>query len=84
MLMTCPRDLLPQSMAKLSDEQRRALRILARRPHGCAEITLLDQGFSVGQLAELIFEGFAKIRAAGRPRVFVVKLAAAGRKAIAE
>jgi len=29
---------LPQSVAKLSDEQRRALQLLARSPNGCTEV----------------------------------------------
>jgi hypothetical protein len=70
-------------MAKMTDEQRRALRVLARHPHGCSEAMLLDQGFTAVQLGELIFAGFAKIRAAGRQRVFLVKITAAGRNAIA-
>jgi hypothetical protein len=45
---------------------------------------LLEQSFAVGLLGELVFRGFAKIRAAGRQRVFLVKITAAGRKAIAE
>jgi hypothetical protein len=43
-----------------------------------------EHGFSVGQLATLVFVGFAKLRPAGRPKVFMVKIAIAGRKAIAE
>jgi hypothetical protein len=70
-------------MGKMTDEQRRALRLLARSPNGCTEAMLLDQGFTVVQLGELIFAGFAKIRAAGRQRVFLVKITAAGRNAIA-
>jgi hypothetical protein len=67
----------------LTDEQRRALRLLARSPNGCTEAALLDQGFTVGQLGNLVFGGFAKIRAAGRQKVFLVKITTAGRKAIA-
>jgi hypothetical protein len=32
------------SRINLTDEQRRAPRILARHPHGCAEAVLLEQG----------------------------------------
>jgi hypothetical protein len=71
-------------MGRLTDEQRRALRLLARHPHGCAEAKLLEQGFTVAQLGHLVFLGFAKIRAGGRHKVFVVKITEAGRKAIAE
>jgi hypothetical protein len=43
---------------------------------------LLEQGFTVVQLGELVFTGLAKIRAAGRQNGFRVKITAAGRKAI--
>jgi hypothetical protein len=58
-----------QAMANLSNEQRRALRILARHPDGCAEAVLLAEGFSVGQLAELALEGLAETRRAPRSAV---------------
>jgi hypothetical protein len=73
-------------MAKLTDEQRRALRIMARHPHGCAEALLLDDGFQVGQLTVLVLEGlaFARfVRAAARQRVWM-EITEAGRKAIGE
>jgi hypothetical protein len=75
---------LPQAMANPTDEHRRALRLLARQPYGCPEAMLLEQGFTVVQLGQLIFFGTAKLRAAGRPGWFVVKITEAGRKAIAE
>jgi hypothetical protein len=71
-------------MGTLTDDQLRALRFLARRPGGCTEATLLEQGFTVGQLGHVIFAGLAKLRGAGHPKVFRVKITAAGRKAIAE
>jgi hypothetical protein len=71
-------------MPSLTDEQRRALRVLARHPHGCPEAMLLEQGFTVGQLGQLVFSRLAKIRPAGRQKVFLVKITAAGLKAIAE
>jgi hypothetical protein len=55
---------------------------LARRPRGCTEAMLLEQGFTVVQLGELIFREFAKIRPAGRQKVFLVKITAAAMKAI--
>jgi DNA-binding MarR family transcriptional regulator len=73
-------------MAKLSNERRRALRILARHLDGCAEAVLLAEGFSIGQLAELALEGLAETRRAqvgSRHRVWI-KITEAGRKAIAE
>jgi hypothetical protein len=44
---------------------------------------LLDQGFTVVQLGQLILAGFAKLRAAGRQGGFLVKITTAGRQAIA-
>ena len=73
-------------MATLSEEQLRALRFLARHPGGCTEATLLKQGFTTGQLSQLVFI-VAKIRRAGgigRPKLLLVKVTAAGRKAITE
>ena len=71
-------------MANLTDEQRRALRLLVRSPNGCPEATFLEQGFTIGQLGELVFRRLAKMRSAGRPKGFVVKITEVGRKAIAE
>jgi hypothetical protein len=45
---------------------------------------LLEQGFTVGQLGQLVFSRLPKIRPAGRQKVFLVKITAAGLKAIAE
>jgi hypothetical protein len=74
-----------RTMATLSDEHLRALRFLARHRGGCDEAMLLAQGFTTGQLGHLVHTGLAKLRAAaGRTKVFRVKITAAGRKAIAE
>jgi hypothetical protein len=70
-------------MATLSDEQLRALRFLARHPGGCTEATLLEQGFTAAQLGPLLYVGLAKLRGAGRPKVFRMKITAAGQRAIA-
>jgi hypothetical protein len=72
-------------MATLSDEHLRALRFLGRHPGGCTEAMLIEQGFTAGQLGHLVFAGFAKLRR-GRPpeRIFLVKITAAGQRAIAE
>jgi hypothetical protein len=74
-------------MAELSDEQRRALRLLSRRLDGCAEEVLLAEGFSIGQLAELALEGLVETKRApvgsGRHSVWI-KITEEGRKAIAE
>ena len=45
-------------MATLTDEQLRALRILARHPDGCAEAKLLTDGFSIAQLSRLDYLAF--------------------------
>ena len=70
-------------MATLSGEQLRALRFLARHPGGCTEATLLKQGFTAVQLSQLVYAGLAKLRGESHPKVFRVKITAAGRKAIA-
>jgi hypothetical protein len=49
-------------MTKLNDERRRALKVLARHPDGCAEAVLLVDGFHVGQLAVLVFDGLAEMQ----------------------
>jgi hypothetical protein len=36
-------------MAKLTDEQRRALQLLARSPNGCTEALILAHGFELLQ-----------------------------------
>jgi hypothetical protein len=46
-------------IAKLTNEQRRALRVLARHPNGCAEATMLAHGFSLDLLGALVFSGLA-------------------------
>jgi hypothetical protein len=42
-----------RAMAKLRDEQRRALRILGRHPDGCTESLMLAYGFTIDMLGEL-------------------------------
>jgi hypothetical protein len=77
-------------MAQMNDERLRALRLLARHPGGCAEAVLAAEGCSVGQLAVLVLDGFAKMyRTAtdvgGRQRnVIWMEITEEGRKAIAE
>jgi hypothetical protein len=79
------RDVQPHPMATLTDEQRRALRLLARSPKGCTEAILLAHGFELAMLGD----GLAKVEArdtmAGsrRMKVFWLQITAAGRKAIA-
>jgi hypothetical protein len=76
-------------MAKLSDEQRRAHRLLARSPYGRTEAILLAHGFELAMLAKLAFDGFANVEAhetmAGSRRMKVswLQITAAGQTAIA-
>jgi hypothetical protein len=87
------RDVLPQPMTTLTDEQRRALRLLARSPnHGCPEAILLAHGFESAMQAKLVLDGLAKVevhdtKVAGRRvkvKVTWLRITEAGRKAIAE
>ena len=75
-------------MAKLNDDQRRALKTLAHQD-GCAEAVLLADGFS-DQLAGLAIEGYAvmqrrRVDLSGRERTVVwMQITEEGRRAIAE
>jgi hypothetical protein len=73
-------------MANLSDEQRRALHILALSPNGCSEEAMLAHGFELATLGDLMFGGFAlatpRDTRAGRLIVWM-ELTEAGRQAIA-
>jgi hypothetical protein len=77
-------------MAKPTDEQRRALQLLARSPNGCTEALMLAHGFESGILGSLVLDGLAvavdHTTIAGRRRMKVtwMRITAAGRKAIAE
>jgi hypothetical protein len=81
--------MLPQPMAKLSDEQLRALLLLARSPNGCNEALLMAHGFPSDMLDELATAGLAtaspeKMRIARRRRkVVCFQITEAGRKAAA-
>jgi hypothetical protein len=76
-------------MAKLSDEQRRALQLLARSPNGCTEALMMAHGFDGTMLGQLVLDGLALATPhhtkAGRRQIVVVWLTIteAGRKAIA-
>jgi hypothetical protein len=75
-------------MANLGDEERRALEALARHLDGCDEAVLLADGITVGQLAGLVIDGLATMRATLVPlngkSVIWMKITDAGQKAIAE
>jgi hypothetical protein len=84
------RDVHPHPMVALTDEQRRALQLLAGSPNGCTEAILMAHGFHLAMLGKLAFDGFANVEAretmAGsrRMKVFWLRITEAGRKAIAE
>jgi hypothetical protein len=75
----------PDAMADLTDEQLRALRLLARYSR-CPGTVLLEQGFSYDQLSDLVVDGLAKLEPSITREGGVVwaAITAAGRKAIAE
>jgi hypothetical protein len=49
-------------MTNLSDDQRRALRVLAWHFYGCDEVVLIWEGFSAARLADLVIAGVAERR----------------------
>jgi hypothetical protein len=73
----------------LNAEQRRALEILAaERVRGCTGATLLDRGFGIGMLADLVRDGLATARLeslrTGKRRIAVarVRITDAGQMAL--
>jgi hypothetical protein len=90
MLMTYPRRAAAIHMAKLTDEQRRALQLLARSPNGCTEAIMLAHGFELAMLEQLVLGDRARSAAhntkvGGRwKKVVWLQITLAGRKAIAE
>jgi hypothetical protein len=77
-------------MMNPSDDDRRALDMLARHSNGCAEAVLLADGFTIRLLAGLVIDGFAtgsvaRIALDGREKPVVwMKITEAGRQVIAE
>jgi hypothetical protein len=77
-------------IAKLTNEQRRVLHVLARHADGCAEAVLLADGLSVSQLVILVIEGFATMQrkradVGGRhKRVVWLQISDAGQRAVEE
>jgi hypothetical protein len=75
-------------MDDLTDEQHRALQLLARSPNGCTEALMLAHGFERRMLDKLARDGLTRIEAhntmaGGRPiTVTWMQITAAGRKAI--
>jgi hypothetical protein len=82
------RDLLPQPMARLTDEQRAALQMLAASAPGHALSTLLVRGCDFEMLQGLVRAGWATVRqhafGRGKPKILNVRITKAGRKAIGE
>jgi hypothetical protein len=66
--LTLDADDIPRRAAAIHGEsdpqQRRALRFLARHPDGCAEAELLVDGFTIGELTDLVIDGLATGRVA--------------------
>jgi S-adenosylmethionine:tRNA-ribosyltransferase-isomerase (queuine synthetase) len=77
-------------MAKLTDEQRRALQLLARSPNGCTEALMLAYHFTTKMLDELAADGLLTIDihhhvVDGRQKtVERMQITPAGRREIAE
>jgi hypothetical protein len=77
----------PPEQPRLSAEQRRALKLLARIPGGATEATLFAHGFGREMLAGLVLAGLATVTTAfiraGGPamRVDRYRITAAGRRA---
>ena len=73
---------------QLSAEQRRALKLLADAQQGCTGATLLGHGFSIGMLADLVWDGLATghretVRVGWRKiKVARIRITDAGRTAI--
>jgi hypothetical protein len=75
-------------MGKLTDEQWRALRILARSPNGCTEALMLAYHFTIDMLTELAVDGLLTAHqehVVGRPEMVVrMQITPAGRREIGE
>jgi hypothetical protein len=76
---------------RLTADQRRALRIIARAADGCTEASLLAHGFSIDVLAGFVRDGLISVgrrtlRGPGRGHVDVVWMVItdAGKEALAE
>jgi hypothetical protein len=76
-------------MAKLTDEERRALQLLARSPNGCTEALMLAHRFTIDALAEMAVDGLLTIEADredehGQRKVARMQITPAGRRAITD
>jgi hypothetical protein len=77
-------------MTKLSNDELRILRLLARSENGCTGPVILAQGFTLNQIADLIFRGLAKrevrnMRLDGRQvKIVRMQITPAGLEAIAD
>jgi hypothetical protein len=76
--------------AQGTDQQRRALKLLARYPDGCAAALMLAHRFTIDMLADLAADGLLTIdtrreQVGGRQKVVVrVQISPAGRRELAE
>jgi hypothetical protein len=74
---------------KLTNEQQRALRVIAQHADGCPQPALLADGFTVFQFVILVIEGFATMRRkcvdiGGREKKMIwLQITPVGRNAIA-
>jgi hypothetical protein len=79
---------LPQSMAKLNDEQRAALRMLAASARGYSLTTLAAHGFAQEVLRDLVRAGCATVHRTafgpGTAKILSLRITETGRKVIAE
>jgi hypothetical protein len=77
-------------MAKLTDEQLRALLLLARSPKGCTEALMMAHGFESAMLGQFMLDGLVKAEthdmkiARRRVKVTWLQITEAGRKAAAD
>jgi hypothetical protein len=78
------------AMAKLTDEQRRALLLLARSRKGCTEALMMAYGFESAMLGQFVLDGLVKAEthnmkiARRRVKVVWLQITEAGLKAAAE
>jgi hypothetical protein len=77
-------------MTKLSNDELRVLRLLARSENGCTEPAIVAQGFTLDQIADLIFRGLAKREVRNMPvdgrqvKIVRMQITPAGLQAIAD
>jgi hypothetical protein len=76
-------------LAKLTEEQLRAILLLARNPNGCTEAMMMAHGFPTDMLEAFVASGLAKASpeeikiARKRRKVICLQITDLGRKAAA-